>query len=187
MSEIYFSKFNVTKQVFYKSKHTYAVVNLRPLVRGHVLVVPLRTNTPRLSDLSPEESIDYMQVLQVIHRFIMHVYKADSLNISIQDGPESGQSVPHLHTHILPRYKTDGHGDELYGKIEAIDFEKYAEEFQIRKSNFLASAAKFKDQIPEDSQRSNRTEEVMHKEAEWLAEELEKFLPTLNPNDVVIP
>ena len=88
-TEIFFYKFLVTKQVFFKSKYTYALVNLKPLVPGHVLVVPLRTNILRFADLSSEESIDYMNTLQLIHKFIQHIYKADALNIAIQDGPES--------------------------------------------------------------------------------------------------
>ena len=115
--EIYFYRFLVSKQVFYKSRYTYALVNLKPLVPGHVLVVPLRTNVFRR--LVAEESVDYMHTLQLIHKFIQKVYKADSLNLAIQDGPESGQSVPHLHTHIIPRHKGDGYGDLIHTMLRA--------------------------------------------------------------------
>ena len=134
--EIYFYRFLVSKQVFYKSRYTYALVNLKPLVPGHVLVVPLRTNVLRFGDLSPEESVDYMHTLQLIHKFIQKVYKADSLNLAIQDGPESGQSVPHLHTHIIPRHKGDGYGDLIHTMLESKDLEREYQEFFQRKSQY---------------------------------------------------
>lgn len=176
-TEILFYKFLVTKQVFFKSQYTYALVNLKPLVPGHVLVVPLRTSILRFSDLSPEESIDYMDTLQLIHKFIKHIYKADALNIAIQDGPESGQSVPHLHTHIIPRYKTDGYGDSIYTKLEIDDLETQYEEFFARKTAFREA---YEDKVDKelaksDSDRVPREEAIMSKEANWLAEELEKF------------
>ena len=41
-------------QVFYKTAHSFALVNLKPLLPGHVLVCPNRV-VPRLKDLSAEE------------------------------------------------------------------------------------------------------------------------------------
>ena len=83
-----------------------------------------------------EESVDYMHTLQLIHKFIQKVYKADSLNLAIQDGPESGQSVPHLHTHIIPRHKGDGYGDLIHTMLESKDLEREYQEFFQRKSQY---------------------------------------------------
>ncbi|KAG7194034.1 uncharacterized protein KQ657_005237 [Scheffersomyces spartinae] len=168
MKSIYFYKHLVTPQVFFQSKYTYALVNLRPLVPGHVLLVPLRTSAYRLADLTPEESADYMLSLQLIHRFIMHAYKADSLNILIQDGPESGQSVPHLHTHIIPRYRNDMEDAQFYQGLEKWDAET---DFNRRKLAFH-NGSSFS--VNEDK-REPRSMEVMEKEAEWLSEELTRF------------
>ena len=84
MSDIYFYKYVVNRQVFFKTAHSYALVNLRPLVPGHVLVCPIRPEIIRFADLTPEEAQDYMSALQTVHKFIIHAYKADSLNIAIQ-------------------------------------------------------------------------------------------------------
>lgn len=169
MSNIYFYKFIVNNQVFYKSQYTYALVNLKPLVPGHVLIVPLRTSVYNLADLTIHESIDYMNTLQLIHRFIKHVYKADSLNIAIQDGPESGQSIPHLHTHIIPRYKLDGHGDGIYSKLEQKDL---LGDWSARRDSFMSSGGF---SPVDDDQRVARTLDVMAKEALWLKDELARY------------
>ncbi|KAK6465767.1 hypothetical protein DFJ63DRAFT_283353 [Scheffersomyces coipomensis] len=178
---IYFYKFIVNHQVFFKSKYTYALVNLKPIVPGHVLIVPLRTNVIRLSDLTPIESIDYMNTLQLIHRFIIDHYKADSLNIAIQDGPESGQSIPHLHTHIIPRYKLDGIDDGIHNQIESMDLIK---QFEQRKQSFLTAKEKgLLLKVPHDNDRISRTDEVMKVEADGLREKLNNFI---KQNDIVI-
>lgn len=187
MSEVKFFKWVVTKQVFYKSKHTFALVNLKPLVPGHVLVVPLRNSTLRLADLTPEESVDYFQVVQLVHRFIKKTYNADALNVAIQDGPELGQSVPHLHTHIIPRYAADGYGDGIYKMIEECDLEKHYVEFGKRKEAFQQNLGAFKAIIPKDEDRVPRTPEVMEKEAKELAEKLEVFSSTVDESEVALP
>lgn len=179
-SAIYFSKFLVTNQVFFKTKFTYALVNLKPIVPGHVLVVPLRTNVIELTDLTLEESQDYFQVLQLIQRFIKWYYKADALNIAIQDGPEAGQSVPHLHTHIIPRYKLNNYGDKVYDKIEnwALD------EWETRRKFYIEIGGREgrKALAKPDAQRIARDDSVMAEEASSLVAELQNYLK-VNPED----
>ncbi|CCE79482.1 Piso0_001547 [Millerozyma farinosa CBS 7064] len=171
-TDIYFYKFLVNNQVFYKSKYTYALVNIKPLVPGHVLVVPYRTEIERFADLTAEESQDYMQTLQLVHKFIIHVYKADSLNIAIQDGPEAGQSIPHLHTHLIPRYALDGFGDGIYEKLEKLDmFDTLTNFFQRREA--FKECGKFEKAADED--RKPRSQDEMLAEANWLKSELAKY------------
>lgn len=46
-------------------------------------------------------------------------YKSEALNLAIQDGPAAGQSVPHIHVHILPRKPGDfGRNDDVYDELE---------------------------------------------------------------------
>jgi len=171
--EIYFYRFLVNSQVFFCSKFTYALVNLKPLVPGHVLVVPYRTSVLRFADLTTDESIDYMNTLQLVHKFIINVYKADALNIAIQDGPESGQSIPHLHTHLIPRYKSDTWGDDIYQKIQDIDLEALYDQFHMRKAAFQKNPVN--ELALPDERRHIRTPLEMETEANWLKLELEKF------------
>ncbi|CCG25798.1 Hnt2 dinucleoside triphosphate hydrolase [Candida orthopsilosis Co 90-125] len=179
-NDIYFFKYLVNNQVFYRTKFTYALVNLKPLVPGHVLVVPLRTAVLRLGDLTPDESIDYMNTLQLIQKFITKTYKADSLNIAIQDGPEAGQSVPHLHTHIIPRYMTDGYGDSIYSKLESEDLEAEYKRFEVRKRQYLDHLKVDKSELAQnDADRKERTPTTMQEEATWLNNEIQKFIAHL--------
>lgn len=176
-NDIHFFKYLVNNQVFYKTKFTYALVNIKPLVPGHVLVVPLRTTVLRFGDLTPDESIDYMITLQLVQKFITKTYKADALNIAIQDGPEAGQLVPHLHTHIIPRYKTDGFGDSIYNKLESEDLDAEYNHFEARKQQYRNHLKMEKSELAQDdADRKERIVSTMKEEATWLNNEIQKFI-----------
>lgn len=95
-----FATFPITNQVFYKSHLSCALVNLKPLVPGHVLVIPQRV-VPRFKDLTPEEVQDLFLSTQEVGKVIESQYEAAALNIAIQDGERAGQSVPHVHVHVM--------------------------------------------------------------------------------------
>lgn len=166
---VYFGSFLVTSQVFHLTQHSFALVNLKPLLPGHVLVSPLRV-TPRFSDLTQAEVSDLFLTVQRVGRMIEHVYNASSLNIAIQDGEDAGQSVPHVHTHIIPRKKADlderGGSDAIYGMLEGREG-NIGEHFRARltQEQQLLSV--------DNDQREPRTEADMFEEAQMLAREME--------------
>mmetsp|Transcript_6923 Transcript_6923/g.22466 ORF Transcript_6923/g.22466 Transcript_6923/m.22466 type:complete len:306 (-) Transcript_6923:319-1236(-) len=96
---------NVTldhRQVFFASESSLAVVNLKPLVPGHVLVIPRRV-APTLCDLTDDEATDLWRTARHVHHLVLGFHAKDSANLAIQDGKDAGQSVPHVHVHVLPR------------------------------------------------------------------------------------
>ena len=82
--------------------HPRAAVNLKPVVPGHVLVSPKRV-VPRFADLTAQEVADLWCLAQRVGAAVEPHYGASSLTLAIQDGPCAGQTVPHVHVHILPR------------------------------------------------------------------------------------
>lgn len=115
---ILFGSFIVTNQVFYISTKSFGLVNLKPLVPGHVLVCPLRV-VPRVCQLTTEEAQDFYSTVHKVSRIIEQFYQADGLNIAIQDGPLAGQSVPHVHCHIIPRKLNDlPNIDDIYRLLD---------------------------------------------------------------------
>ncbi|RAL60320.1 hypothetical protein DID88_000096 [Monilinia fructigena] len=95
---MHFGKFEVTDQVFHKSTHCYCLVNIKPILPGHVLVIPYKQH-PRMTDLSPPELSDIFLTTQKVQKMLASHYfpkediKEGSFNVAIQDGPESGQTV----------------------------------------------------------------------------------------------
>ncbi|KAG6459555.1 hypothetical protein O3G_MSEX011451 [Manduca sexta] len=92
--------------VFYKSKLSYAFVNLRCVTSGHVLVAPIRM-AERNKDLTDEEAEDFYKTIRLVQKLVEKVHNTQSCTITIQDGPDAGQTVQHLHCHIMPRKKGD--------------------------------------------------------------------------------
>jgi hypothetical protein len=85
------------RHIFFRSedKLSAAFVNLRPIVPGHVLVVPLRV-VEREKDLTEEESISVWLAMRRVNAVIEKHYNASALNLAIQDGRDAGQSIPHV-------------------------------------------------------------------------------------------
>lgn len=189
---IYFSKFLVTEQVFYKTAHTYALVNLKPIIPGHVLVVPLRQDVVELGQLTPVETQDFFNTVQLIQQFIRWYYKADAINVAIQDGPEAGQSVQHLHTHIIPRYRLNNIGDKVYELIDSWSWEQRRENYltaggrikrkELEKQKNMGEGDVSVDNATEgrmlkpDESRIERTKEQMREGTTTLTQQLKEFL-----------
>eukprot|EP00117_Sycon_ciliatum_P008219 scpid102986/ scgid2074/ Bis(5&apos; AP3A hydrolase; Diadenosine 5&apos; Dinucleosidetriphosphatase; Fragile histidine triad protein len=86
-----------------------------------VLVSPRRV-APRFCDLTAEEVSDLFLTSQRVARVVEKEYNGTSLTVSVQDGPDAGQSVPHVHVHILPRKAGDfKRNDDIYTELEGHD------------------------------------------------------------------
>ncbi|KAI0639210.1 HIT-like protein, partial [Trametes polyzona] len=161
MAALRFASFDVSRQAFYRTRLTAAVVNLKPIVPGHVLVIPTRV-VPRLTDLQHDELAALMTSVQHVARVIERVYGADGLTIACQDGKAAGQTVPHVHFHLLPRKLQgdvfEGRNDDVYPALE-------------QSEGGLPDALR---QVPQplrvdaDEDRKPRSLEDMEKEARWL-------------------
>ncbi|GLB35777.1 putative HIT domain containing protein [Lyophyllum shimeji] len=164
MSPLFFSTIEVTRQAFYRSSLSYAIVNLKPIVPGHVLVIPLRS-VPRLADLNDSELSSLMLSVRRVGAVIERVYGADSLTIACQDGKAAGQSVPHVHFHLLPRkFKGDrfaGQNDQVYPALEESERSLPVE---LQAAQQVSEPLKV--DAPED--RQPRSTEEMEDEARWL-------------------
>ncbi|KFK27354.1 hypothetical protein AALP_AA8G372100 [Arabis alpina] len=106
------------REVFYTTPFSYAMVNLRPLLPAHVLVCPKRL-VPRFTDLTADETSDLWLTAQKVGSRLETFHNATSLTLAIQDGPQAGQTVPHVHIHIMPRKGGDFEkNDEIYDALD---------------------------------------------------------------------
>ncbi|EXJ58482.1 hypothetical protein A1O7_05908 [Cladophialophora yegresii CBS 114405] len=175
-----FGPFSVTSQVFHlsPSRLSFGLVNLKPLLPGHILVCPVRS-VPRLSQLSATETADLFNTVRHVSRTLQRVYRATSFNFAVQDGVDAGQSVPHVHVHVIPRQNGDyddrGGGDRIYDAMdgEEGDIGKAFLEMQRMRDQRLKDGTRDFAGGP-DSDRKARSEEEMKREAEWLRSEIEK-------------
>jgi diadenosine tetraphosphate (Ap4A) HIT family hydrolase len=77
-----------------------------PVSPGHTLVIPKR-HLGSFFDLSEEEVQSMMALLRTAKISLAEEFRPDSYNVGINDGPQAGQTVPHVHMHLIPRYQGD--------------------------------------------------------------------------------
>lgn len=77
-----------------------------PVTKGHMLVVP-RRHVASLLDISDEEAADMWRLARRVCLELQEQLGADGFNLGVNVGEAGGQSVPHVHLHVMPRYKGD--------------------------------------------------------------------------------
>lgn len=77
-----------------------------PVNPGHLLIIP-RRHIQSIFELNLVEFLSLWKVLYHVKQIIYSKYNPDGLNIGINDGVVAGQSIMHLHIHIIPRYDGD--------------------------------------------------------------------------------
>ena len=76
----------------------------------------------RVGELSTEEIADLFIAVQRVQRGMELFHKVTSSTISIQDGPDSGQTIRHVHVHVLPRRPGDfKENDQIYDALHKHD------------------------------------------------------------------
>ncbi|WP_272425260.1 DEAD/DEAH box helicase family protein [Polyangium jinanense] len=84
----------------------FAVPDLYPVSRGHTLVIPRRLIATWF-DATPEEQAAIFQLVGEVKRKLGAELSPDGYNIGINAGEAAGQTVMHLHVHVIPRYRGD--------------------------------------------------------------------------------
>ena len=77
-----------------------------PISPGHTLVIPKR-HIGSWFAISNAEQLGLLDLLARAKVVLQEELNPDGYNIGINDGPAAGQTVPHLHMHLIPRYKGD--------------------------------------------------------------------------------
>ncbi|KAK6538976.1 hypothetical protein TWF694_010525 [Orbilia ellipsospora] len=171
-SEIFFGPFKVTTQVFYKTRLSMAIVNIKPILPGHVLVCPLRV-VARYKDMTNEEVVDHALAVQKVAKVIERVYGTTGATVAIQDGASAGQSVPHVHTHIIPRKLNDFPSiDDVYTHLESSEG-NVGKFFEYQRQRKIVEEQK-KELVVESMNRPGRSMEEMEEETRMLTAEMEK-------------
>lgn len=94
----------------YEDDDVLAFLDLFPQSYGHALVIPKRSAARNLLDVDPEALAKVMAVVQRLSRVITEELKPAGVQVAQFNGAPAGQTVFHLHFHIIPRYEGEGLG-----------------------------------------------------------------------------
>jgi diadenosine tetraphosphate (Ap4A) HIT family hydrolase len=77
-----------------------------PLTPGHTLIVPHRHEADFFA-LAPEEQQAVWDLVEPVRRALDTEYRPAGFNVGLNIGAAAGQTVPHAHLHVIPRYPGD--------------------------------------------------------------------------------
>lgn len=89
-----------------ESSQGFAAYDRHPASPGHFLVIPYR-HFASYFDINDQELIDLWGLVARGKELVQERYQPDGYNIGINVGHWAGQSIHHLHIHVIPRYKGD--------------------------------------------------------------------------------
>jgi histidine triad (HIT) family protein len=99
-------------------------VNPRQYCRGAVLIVPNR-HAPTILDLDTDEQLAIFRHAQELVQALIQTYQASGFNVFQNNGVPAGQTVPHYHLHVVPRYCGEK-PDRIFGehRFDKIPFDE---------------------------------------------------------------
>ena len=115
----------------YKDDICFVILDINPVVKGHALVI---SNKPysNMANCPNEVLAHMMKVAKLIDARQREALGSQGSNIMINNDPASGQEVPHIHVHVIPRFEGDGRKlFTLHDKYEENEMAQYGEKLKI--------------------------------------------------------
>ena len=89
----------------FENAHVLAFMDVFPQARGHTLVVSKQSKARNLLDIEPEDLAHLIQGVQRVTHAVNAALKPDGVVVTQFNGAPAGQTVYHLHFHIIPRWE----------------------------------------------------------------------------------
>lgn len=95
--------------VIYESDEALAFLDINPLTEGHTMIIP-KHHAENIIDLPDGEVEGVFLAVKKVTEMLQTALKPEGFTMGINHGRISGQTVNHLHIHVIPRYPGDGGG-----------------------------------------------------------------------------
>ena len=96
----------ISSATVYEDDDFRAILDLGPAAKGHTLVIP-KSHSDNLLSVEPDTAAKALKVISKNANAIKEALGCDGINVVQNNGEAAGQTVMHLHFHIIPRYKND--------------------------------------------------------------------------------
>jgi len=103
---VYDSPFLKNRNRIIENEIGFVILDGFPVSDGHCLVIPKRVYADYFES-TEEEVIGLQKLVIEIKSYLDQNYNPDGYNVGINCGEVSGQTVPHVHIHVIPRYAGD--------------------------------------------------------------------------------
>jgi histidine triad (HIT) family protein len=121
---------NISARKVHETSNSLAFLDAFPLTRGHTLVIP-KTHYNKVQDMTELDSRDLFETVRVLAKKLESI--SSSSLIAVHNGKESGQEIPHVHIHIIPRTTSDGAGPvhSMFSKRPSLNEEEFEKLIKI--------------------------------------------------------
>ncbi len=115
----------VPASVVYEDEDTLAFLDVNPMAPGHTLIIP-KSHAETILDLEEDKLGLLIEAVASVEKLIFESLKPSGFTWGVNQGKISGQEVPHLHIHLVPRFPGDG-GSSFQGLVKNIPKESIKE------------------------------------------------------------
>lgn len=99
----------IPSRTVYETDAVIAFLDANPITEGHTLIVP-KTHAVEMRELPETDAAAAFGAIPRITRAVEDAVAADGSTVGFNNGEIAGQAVPHVHGHIIPRFRDDGGG-----------------------------------------------------------------------------
>lgn len=96
----------IPSKTLYEDELFRVILDISPASKGHAIILP-KNHAANLYELSEEDASKIFVVAKKVASVMKDILPCDGLNVLQNNGEAAGQSVFHLHVHLIPRYKDD--------------------------------------------------------------------------------
>jgi diadenosine tetraphosphate (Ap4A) HIT family hydrolase len=102
-----FCEINENKsRIILQNSYAFAISDQYPVSQGHTLII-LKRHVSSIFEASSEEISAIFDLTNQVQKILSKQFKPDGYNLGFNDLKAAGQSIPHCHMHIIPRYQGD--------------------------------------------------------------------------------
>lgn len=94
------------ERIIFENNLSYALLDIYPVTRGHTLIIPKR-HILLIEDITQKEFLDLFETTIKVKSGLTKFLNPQGFNFGLNLGEVSGQSIDHIHFHLIPRYKND--------------------------------------------------------------------------------
>src|SRR3989344_3738121 len=118
MDECIFCKIvnkQIKAEIIYEDAHALAFLDIMPRAPGHAVVIP-KTHIANLTEFPDEEIGAFFGAVKKTVKMVGNGLDPDGFTLGVNHNEAAGQVIPHLHFHIIPRWRGDG-GKGIQGVV----------------------------------------------------------------------
>ncbi|MEG0095335.1 MAG: HIT family protein [Erysipelotrichaceae bacterium] len=120
----------IPSNILYEDEDVIAFLDISQVTKGHTLVLP-KKHTENFNSVDSEILAKMIQVAQTLSIHLVKTLDAAGMNILSNMNEVAGQSVPHFHIHLIPRYREDDSIQIVFHESEAQDLPALQKQLKI--------------------------------------------------------